>query len=162
VIAWLCVAIVIAVAFVLLVAAAPEGALGNTVYYALCSKPVPTATSTPTVTPTPRVMDVRIEASCSRFQGGSAQDPSGEYVCLKNHDWEAADLAGWRLEDEGSRTYWFPEFVLAPGSIVRVHSGPGLETATDLYWARGLVWNNDHDIVTLYDHLGRRISRYVY
>jgi len=122
----------------------------------------PTLTRTPTVTPTPRLMDVRVEGSCSKFRGGSQQDPNGEYVCFKNYDRQSADMTDWRVEDAKEHTYYFARFVLNPGTIVKLHSGPGADTATDLHWGRGLVWNNDHDTVYLYDHLDRLVSRYVY
>ncbi len=136
--------------------------VGNVMYLPLCSKPNPTPTATPTATPLPRLMDVRIEGECSSFRGGSALDPNGEFVCLLNYDPEPVTMTGWRLEDASRHTYLFPSFLLLPGASVRVFSGPGADTATDLHWARGLVWNNDHDTVLLFDHLGRLVSRYVY
>jgi hypothetical protein len=71
-------------------------------------------------------------------------------------------MTAWQVEDEGGHTYTFPPFVLAPLSRVRLHSGPGADTSTDLYWGRGLVWNNDHDTVMLFDAWRRLVSRYVY
>jgi competence protein ComEC len=134
----------------------------ETVYFPLCSKPVPTPTVTPTATPIPRLMDVRIDSACSSFRGGSAQNPSGEYVCLANHDSDAVNMTGWRLEDASRHRYVFPVFSLLPGARVNVHSGPGVNTATDLYSGSGLIWNNDHDVVHLYDLFDRSVSTYVY
>lgn len=123
---------------------------------------MPTPTLTPTVTPTPRLLDVRVEGSCCNFKGGSAGDPSGEWVCFRNYDVLLASMYLWHVEDAAGHSYTFPTFVLNPGAAVKLHSGPGADTATDLYWGHGLVWNNSHDQVYLYDHLGRLVSRYVY
>jgi hypothetical protein len=133
-----------------------------TVYFPLCNKPIPTPTVTPTATPMPRLMDVRTDPACSSFRGGSAQDPSGEYVCLVNHDSEAVNMTGWRLQDASRHRYTFPVFWLAAGARVRVHSGPGVNSATDLYSGSGLIWNNDHDVVYLHDLFDRPVSTYVY
>lgn len=131
-------------------------------YLPLVAKPRPTPTPTPTVTPLPPILQVRVEESCSDFRGGSSQDPNGEYVCFMNHDWRAADMTDWRVQDAAQHTYIFPHFVLDPGAIVRLHSGPGTNTATELHWARGLIWNNNHDVVYLYDCFARLVTSYVY
>lgn len=135
---------------------------GYYIYLPFAARPVPTPTPTPTATPLPRLLDVRVEGSCSNFKGGNAQDPNGEYVCFKNYDSHPADMTGWCVQDASQHTYIFPPFLLGPGAIVRLHSGAGTDTATALHWGRGLVWNNDHDTVYLYDAFGRLVSRYVY
>ena len=125
-------------------------------YLPFCLKPVPTPT------PTPRILDVRVDDACSQFRGGGSADPNGEYVCLKNHDTQAVSMVGWQLLDASQHGYTFPAFLLAPQALVRVHSGAGTDTASDLFWGSHLIWNNDHDTVRLYDALGRLVSRYVY
>nr|MBC7244635.1 lamin tail domain-containing protein [Chloroflexota bacterium] len=132
-------------------------------YMPLVAKPLPTPTCTPTATPTPLPLDVRVEPACSNFKGGTAQDPTGEWVCFKNYDIRPADMTNWYVEDEALHRYTFPPFVLNPGAIVRLHSGLGSDTATDLYWGRNiLIWNNDHDTVSLYNSLGNLVNRYRY
>lgn len=40
----------------------------------------------------------------------------------------------------------FPSFKLKPGKSVKLHSGKGSNTSSNLYWDRGwYVWNNDGD-----------------
>jgi uncharacterized surface protein with fasciclin (FAS1) repeats len=74
--------------------------------------------------------------------------------------YEPVNLTGWTITDEGMlHTYVFPPFVLQAGETVTVHTGPGNDTATDLYWGRGSpVWNNDGDIATLADADGKVVS----
>jgi hypothetical protein len=107
-------------------------------------------------------MDVRVEWSCCRVEGGSREDPNGEYVCLKNYNGEPADMTGWRLRDDQEHEYRFPHFVLAVGATVKVRSGPGQNTATELHWASGLVWNNGGDTILLIDTQGREVCHFVY
>ena len=66
------------------------------------------------------------------------------------------------MQDAAGHSYVFPPFNLVQQGMARLHSGAGADTATDLYWGRGLLWNNDHDTAYLYDAVGRLISRYVY
>lgn len=131
-------------------------------YLPFVAKPLPTPTLTPTATPLPRIRDIRVEGSCSSFKGGSTKEPNGEYVCFKNYELQTVDMTRWLVRDAAAHTYTFPSFLLHPGATVKVHSGPGSNTATDLYWGRGLVWNNDHDTVYLYDAFGREVNMYVY
>jgi hypothetical protein len=126
------------------------------------AKPVPTPTLTPTATPLPPIPNIHVERSCSCFEGGSRDDPNGEYVCFKNYESQPVDMTGWQVQDEAGHTYVFPRFILQAGAIVRLFSGPGSNTDSELHWARGLIWNNSHDTVYLYDALGRSVDAYVY
>ena len=125
-------------------------------------RPLPSPTATPTATPLPRKPDVRIEWSCSNVRGGSAQDPNGEWVCFRNHDAQPVDMLSWYVQDSVLRRYTFRAFFLSPGATVRLHSGIGADLTEELYWGRGLVWNNDHDSVDLYDRFGRSVSHLQY
>jgi len=137
-------------------------------YVPFAARPVPTPTltmtptPTPTVTPTPLPLDVRVEWACCNVRGGSREDPNGEYVCFKNYDWRPADMTDWHVRDEQEHEYQFPPFILDPDAIVRLHSGAGRDTATELHWASGLVWNNSGDTILLYDERWNLIDRYVY
>ena len=126
------------------------------------SKPIPTPTLTPTATPLPPVPNVRVDRSCSCFEGGSRDDPNGEYVCFRNHEPHPVEMTAWQVKDETGHTYVFPHFILQSGAIVQLFSGPGSNTDSELHWARGLVWNNSHDTVYLYDAFGRPVDAYVY
>lgn len=137
------------------------------VYLPLLSAP-PIPTATPTATPT-RVPytgpDVRIAEWCSDFiaAGSEDSDPTYEHVCVQNHDTVAADLTNWSIQDLIGHSYTFPEFSLNPATHVRVHTGSGENTATDLYWGRGsAVWNNEGDTVFLYDSSGSQVDEYAY
>lgn len=128
------------------------------VYMPFAAKPIPTPTCTPTTTPTPLPPDVRVDPTCSRVK-----DSTDELVCFKSYDTRPVDMTNWYVEDEAAHRYTFPPFVLSPGAIVRLHTGQGVDTATDLYWGRNtFVWNNDHDTVFLYDASDRLVSYWRY
>lgn len=105
---------------------------------------------------------MRVEWTCCNVWGGSAQDPNGEWVCFRSYDTLPADMLGWYVEDSARHRYTFRAFVLAAGASVRLHSGVGADLTEDVYWGRGLVWNNDHDSVDLYDRFGRSVSHLQY
>ena len=132
----------------------------------LSAPPAPTATPTATATPAPyEGPDVRVAEWCSDFlaEGSEESDPTHEHVCVQNHDTVVADLSNWSIQDLIGHTYTFPEFSLNPGMHVRVHTGSGENTATDLYWGRGsAVWNNEGDTVYLYDSLGSLVNTFEY
>lgn len=68
--------------------------------------------------------------------------PSGdEYVVLVNTGTRAIDLYRWRL-GTARRVIPLPHRVMAPGSTLRVYTGPGTNTAHRLYASRlGNLWH---------------------
>jgi hypothetical protein len=75
----------------------------------------------------PRVV---VDRECSRLEDG--QD---EYVCLKNEDSRRAEMGSWVIRNVMGRSYNFPPgFALPPGATVRLHTGSGSDSASDLYW----------------------------
>ena len=100
------------------------------------------ATSRAEMTPPPQVASsarvtesgvakVVIDRDCSTL--GDATD---EFVCLTNADTTPVDMGAWILRNVLGRTYNFPAgFKLPAGQTVKVHTGSGADTATDLHWA---------------------------
>ncbi|NJE03274.1 lamin tail domain-containing protein [Thermococcus sp. MV11] len=85
---------------------------------------------------------------------------NSEYVVIENRGCEAVNLRGWQLMDEVNHVYVFPSITLESGASVKVHTGYGTDTDTDLYWGRrwGAVWNNDGDTAYLYDGSGNLVD----
>ncbi len=76
---------------------------------------------------------------------------ASETVILQNNGSDALILTGWTLKDGQGSTYTFPEITLYPGGMVQVHSGPGTNTAADLFWGlTAPVWKSG-ELVALYD-----------
>lgn len=134
--------------------------------------PSPSPTDTPvapTHTPTPPPpADVVVNPSCSRFDapGYDHDNTVQEYVCFDNNGGRPANMDAWKLRDEYGVIYTFPAFSLNPGASVRVRTGCGQDTATDLYWCMDrAVWNNPKyggDTVFLHDAGGSLVTQYSY
>ncbi|TAK20822.1 MAG: lamin tail domain-containing protein [Chloroflexota bacterium] len=75
----------------------------------------------------PRVV---IDRDCSKIE-----DSDDEYVCMKNDDQRPAEMGSWVIRNVMGRSYNFPTgFNLPPGATVKLHTGAGTDSATDLYW----------------------------
>jgi hypothetical protein len=97
---------------------------------------------------------VLVSPSCSQFDapGDDNANLTEEYVCFRNADGSAADITRWHVADRHGSGYTFPPFTLAGGASVRLHTGTGVNSGTDLYWGKGAaVWTNGNDTVYLYD-----------
>lgn len=93
-------------------------------------------------------------------------DPSGsdvrtnyqlnrEYVTITNTGTTTRTLTGWTVRDLADHVYTFPSFKLGAGKSVRLHTGKGTNSSTDLYWGKGwYVWNNTGDKATSRDNSG--------
>lgn len=92
-----------------------------------------------------------------------ALDAGNEWVDFENVDGESVDMAGWAVEDEAGNHYDFPsDFSLEAGDTVRLHSGDGTDSDTDLYWGDDYIWNDDGDTCLLYDDAGELVQKYTY
>lgn len=103
--------------------------------------------SDPITTPTPTPTDTTAPAFTLAVTGLDLQN---EWVSVRNTGTAPVQLAGCTISDASIHVYTFPSFVLAAGATVTVHTGPGTNTAMDLYWGLGSsVWNNTGDTATL-------------
>ncbi len=93
--------------------------------------------------------------------GDDSRNINGEYVLIKNVGSSAVNLKGWKLMDESGNTFTFPSITLSPGEELRVHSGKGENTKTDLYWGSDKpIWNNNGDTAYLYNSEGHLVDVY--
>jgi hypothetical protein len=80
-------------------------------------------------------------------------------VEITNTACRAVNLDGWTLEDEDGYTYTFHHYRLEGRATVRIHTGIGRDTRSDLYQdRRHYVWDNRSDTATLRNDHGRRID----
>jgi Lamin Tail Domain len=82
---------------------------------------------------------------------GSNTSLNAEWELLHNSASKAISMKGWTLRDTSSHVYHFPStFKLGGGHAVKVHTGKGSNTSSNLYWGSGsYIWNNDKDTATL-------------
>jgi hypothetical protein len=77
-----------------------------------------------------------------------------EYILIRNSGSQRVTMTGWVLHDVPragtTNRFVFPSFVLRPGATVRVHTGSGTNTSTDLFWGSSVyVWGDDSDTASL-------------
>ena len=125
------------------------------------STTMPLASATSAATPPVAIADFNPDAD-----GNDNQNKNGEWIDIRNQGSIPVDLSDWTLEDEGpNHTYRFPPgFTLEPGSTVRVFTGCGSDTQSELYWCNSgsAIWNNDGDTATLRDNTGVEIDQSSY
>ncbi|MFD4509526.1 lamin tail domain-containing protein [Streptomyces sp. NPDC058457] len=82
-----------------------------------------------------------------------------EWVDVTNTSRRDVNLSGWTLSDADGHSYTFRHYRLAGEATVRVHTGEGRDTLTDLYQdRRSSVWNHDADTATLRTEHGRYVD----
>ncbi|MEU5214168.1 lamin tail domain-containing protein [Streptomyces sp. NPDC020742] len=75
---------------------------------------------------------------------------NAEWVTLRNTSRWPVTIKGWTLSDKSGHAYRFGNVRLNGNSQVRVHTGIGRDTRTDVYQDRRVyVWDNDGDTATL-------------
>ncbi|MEU6772339.1 lamin tail domain-containing protein [Streptomyces sp. NPDC046759] len=82
-----------------------------------------------------------------------------QWVDVTNNTRRAVDLDRWTLSDRDGHTYTFHHVRLAGRATVRVHTGAGRDTRTDLYQDRRMrVWDVNADTATLRDAGGHIVD----
>jgi hypothetical protein len=95
--------------------------------------------------------------------GGSNASLNAEWVRIRNYTSSRRTLTGWTLRDAASHIFRFPAFSLAAGATVRVHTGSGSNTASNLYWRSSrYIWNNTGDSASLRNAAGTLVDRCSY
>ena len=99
---------------------------------------------------------VSIDVAASMFNPPGDDNPIDEYVCLVSlENSETVNVLGWSLSGSDGPSYRLPNFNLGPRGSVRIHSGQGENSETDLYWGRkSAVWRNEGESVRLLDANG--------
>jgi hypothetical protein len=96
--------------------------------------------------------------------GGNNAQVNAEWVVVKNTASKAKNLRGWFIrEKRAKRTYTFPSFTLCGGCSVKIHSGNGTNTASELFWGRSNpAWPDDFDHAILHRPSGFAQDKCVY
>ncbi|MEU6987303.1 lamin tail domain-containing protein [Streptomyces sp. NPDC046324] len=107
----------------------------------------------------PKVEISRVQADSPGRDNRSNRSLNAEWVEITNNSRHSVNLDGWTLRDSDGNRYRFDDYRLAGRATVRIHTGEGRDTRTDLYQdRRNYVWNNDRDKATLKDHRGRTVD----
>ncbi|MEV4946953.1 lamin tail domain-containing protein [Streptomyces sp. NPDC053755] len=107
----------------------------------------------------PRVEISRVQADSPGRESRSNRSLNAEWVEITNTTRHAVNLRGWTLRDEDGNRYRFGDFRLAGRATVRIHTGEGRDSRTDLFQDRGdYIWDNRSDKATLRDDRGRTVD----
>lgn len=89
-------------------------------------------------------------------KGRDEEHLNDEWIELVNPAGVPLDLTGWSVADETtSNRFGLPAQPLAPGATLRIHTGSGADTATDVYLdQREPVWSNSGETVLVADPAG--------
>ncbi|MFD9032386.1 lamin tail domain-containing protein [Streptomyces sp. NPDC059567] len=107
----------------------------------------------------PQVKISRVQADSPGRENRSNRSLNAEWVELTNTTRHPVNLKGWTLRDEDGNRYRFNDYRLAGRATVRIHTGEGRDTRTDLFQdRRDYVWDNNRDKATLRDNRGRTVD----
>ena len=104
---------------------------------------------------------ITINNVCFKATSPEKQNLNGEWVEVVNQGSAAQDLHGWTISTQHNRTYAFKNLTLEAGTSVKLHTGCGNDTVSDIYWNKKMpIWNNSGDMATLKDASGNVVARY--
>ncbi|MFG3200890.1 lamin tail domain-containing protein [Streptomyces sp. NPDC048192] len=84
---------------------------------------------------------------------------NAQWVDITNSTRRAVNLNGWTLSDRDGHRYTFHHVLLRGRATVRVHTGVGRDTRTDLYQDRhARVWDVNADTAILRNDRGRVVD----
>ncbi|MFK0202472.1 lamin tail domain-containing protein [Streptomyces lavendulae] len=106
----------------------------------------------------------RVEISAVRADNPESDDRSNrslnaEWVEITNTTRGGISLRGWTLRDGYGNRYRFGDVRINSQSTIRIHTGTGRDSRTDLYQGRrDYVWDNRADTATLCDDRNRVVD----
>jgi LysM repeat protein len=118
--------------------------------------PVPPTATVPVVPPSPIATVTSPAGGAALIKIAYVLSPGdlvNEAVVITN-DGSPVRLDGWTLSGASGNTYTLPSLVLGAGGAVTIHSGPGQDKPTDLYWNRAEPAWQHGEIITLKDGKG--------
>lgn len=131
-------------------------------------RPTPTTTPSPTptatATPEPSSGSMAMDVIQYTGDGNDNEHPNNEWVQFKNEGGQAVSLSGWTVEDDSDRwSYTFGSVTVEPGDRIRLYTGKGSDTDSEVYWGyERAVWNDTGDVVHLTDDSGELVVRFEY
>ncbi|GAA2639795.1 lamin tail domain-containing protein [Streptomyces spororaveus] len=107
----------------------------------------------------PRVEISRVQADSPGRDDRSNRSLNSEWVEITNTTRDAINLRGWTLRDSDGNRYRFDNVRIGARNTIRIHTGNGRDTRTDLFQdRRNYVWDNGSDTATLRDDRGRTVD----
>ncbi|MGW2200972.1 lamin tail domain-containing protein [Streptomyces sp. NPDC001774] len=106
----------------------------------------------------PKVEISRVQAESPGRDDRSNRSLNAEWVEIRNTTRHAINLKGWTLKDDDGKRYRFGDVRLGGRDTVRIHTGHGRDTRSDLFQdRRNYVWDS-RDKAILRDDRGRTVD----
>jgi hypothetical protein len=106
--------------------------------------------------------NIVIERVDDIWQNTATSDVVDQVVHIANRG-AAILLRNWRLSNDQGKEFIFPLIVLTRDQSLRIHTGKGNDSSTDLYWGLNEpVWRSEGDSVVLYNDASVEVDRYRY
>ncbi|MBU2632714.1 thermonuclease family protein, partial [Patescibacteria group bacterium] len=110
---------------------------------------------------------IKISGLNPNAKGNDNLNKNGEWVKIANSCSKEISMNDWVLRDSSaSNRYVFKNFSLKSNKFVKIYSGCGLDSESELYWIcpeqKNAVWNNDGDHAFLNNSSGELISDFLY
>ncbi|MCX5009232.1 lamin tail domain-containing protein [Streptomyces sp. NBC_00638] len=131
---------------------------------ALTTSAITAAIAAPASAADHRPHRTNVEISRVQYDSPGRDDRSNrslnqEWVEITNNTRRSVNLDGWTLADEDGHTYTFNHYRLDGRATVRIHTGIGRDTHTDLFQdRRAYVWDNNSDTATLRNDRNRFVD----
>ncbi|MFB6584023.1 lamin tail domain-containing protein [Streptomyces sp. NPDC056402] len=107
----------------------------------------------------PRVEISRVQADSPGRDDRSNRSLNSEWVEITNTTRDGINLRGWTLRDSDGNRYRFDNVRIGARATIRIHTGNGRDTRTDLFQdRRDYVWDNGSDTAILRDDRGRTVD----
>ena len=122
-----------------------------------------TSTPIPEATATPSSIGGQVIIKAIFYDGKEPLVEGDEYAEIKNTGEQPVDLKGWYLDADDSQLFYFPSFILNPGSSCRIYTNEDHpEYCSFNFKSPTPVWNNKGDTGRLYDNNGTMVDEYTY
>jgi len=96
-------------------------------------------------------------------EGDDSINPNGEKIVLQNNCDYKIDMSDWRIKDEATNSFTFPEIEFEENSKLNIFSGKGINYSNNIFMQKGnSIWNNDHDSLFLRNKNGDLVLYYTY
>jgi hypothetical protein len=121
-------------------------ALANTIYFPVIYNNYPTATPQPDLA----FLDFNVSST-----------PDDDYVEIHNAGSYSVNLTGWWVKADSGERYDFPNgFTLDDGDTVKLRSGSGSNSSSNLYWGLDYsVWTDEGNCAYLRNPQGLEVDR---
>ncbi len=96
-------------------------------------------------------------------KGNDNLNTNDEYIVFRNSCTYPVNLNGFILKDKANNTYTFPDITVPEKTKITLHTGPGINNETHLYWGKNhAIWNNNGDELSMWDNNNNLILNYSY